>query len=141
MSDLIAKAIDRHAIEHTSPVPEIYEWLRATTHAETEMARVQVGPLEGRLLTRVARLVGARRTGESGSFTRCSSPSIAARMAEGGQLITCAVNAEATALGRSPRRRQCAARRPRVRAPGKGRSGEHRLQSPRRRRARRIRSW
>lgn len=98
MLSLVSDALTDYAIAHTSPVPPLYERLRQETYAEVELPQMQVGALEGRLLKLLARLTGARRAVEVGTFTGYSGLSIAEGMVEGGELITCDVDPVATAV-------------------------------------------
>lgn len=100
MLSLVSEALSAYAVEHTSAVPELYERLRDETLAEVPLPQMQVGPLEGRLLTLLARLIGARRAVEVGTYTGYSALSIAEGMGEGGQLVTCDVDEVATAVAR-----------------------------------------
>jgi caffeoyl-CoA O-methyltransferase len=61
---------------------------------------MQIGADEGQLLTMLARLIGARRAVEVGTFTGYSSLCIARGLGEGGTLLCCDVNEEWTAIGR-----------------------------------------
>ena len=61
---------------------------------------MQIGDDQGQLLTMLARLIGARRAVEVGTFTGYSSMCIARGLAEGGSLLCCDVSAEWTDIGR-----------------------------------------
>jgi caffeoyl-CoA O-methyltransferase len=61
---------------------------------------MQIGDDQGQLLTLLARLVGARRAVEVGTFTGYSSLCIARGLAEGGSLLCCDVSEEWTEIGR-----------------------------------------
>jgi caffeoyl-CoA O-methyltransferase len=100
MLSLVSEALSAYAVEHTSAVPALYDRLRDETLAEVPLPQMQVGPLEGRLLTLLARLIGARRAVEVGTYTGYSALSIAEGMGEDGQLITCDVDEVATAVAR-----------------------------------------
>jgi len=73
--------------------------LRAKTRALGDVAGMQIGDDQGQLLTMIARLVGARRAVEVGTFTGYSSLCIARGLAEGGSLLCCDISEEWTALG------------------------------------------
>jgi caffeoyl-CoA O-methyltransferase len=60
---------------------------------------MQIGDDQGQVLTMMARLVGARRAVEVGTFTGYSAMCIARGLAEGGSLLCCDVSAEWTAIG------------------------------------------
>src|SRR5262249_4905258 len=59
-----------------------------------------VGPLEGALLKLLVRLTAAKRILEIGMFTGYSALAIAEALPEDGQLITCDVNPNTTAIAR-----------------------------------------
>jgi predicted O-methyltransferase YrrM len=61
---------------------------------------MQIGPDQGTLLALLVRLTGARRALEVGTFTGYSALAVASALPEGGQLITCDVSAEWTAVAR-----------------------------------------
>lgn len=58
------------------------------------VARMQIGPDEGAFLTLLARLMGARRAIEIGTFTGYSALCIARGLAPGGHLLCCDVDKE-----------------------------------------------
>lgn len=90
-----------YAVSHGSiPVDTVLAELRAETAALGGPAGMQIGPDQGQLLTVLARLVGARRAIEVGTFTGYSSLCIARGLAEGGTLLCCDVSDEWTAIGR-----------------------------------------
>lgn len=61
---------------------------------------MQIPPEEGALLTLLARLIGARRAIEIGTFTGYSAICIARGLSEGGKLLCCDVSQEWTDIGR-----------------------------------------
>jgi caffeoyl-CoA O-methyltransferase len=98
MESLLHDGLDAYATMHTGPVPEIYERLRIETLRDAEIPQMQVGTLVGRFLMLMSRLVGARRAVEIGTFTGYSALCIAEGMAEGGQLTTCDIDEDTTAI-------------------------------------------
>ena len=74
--------------------------LQAETAALGDSAGMQIGDDQGQLLTLLARLIGARRAVEVGTFTGYSSVCIARGLAEGGSLLCCDVSVEWTEIGR-----------------------------------------
>jgi caffeoyl-CoA O-methyltransferase len=98
---LVTDAVRDYAVAHGSWRPdEVVEDLRAQTAALGDPAGMQIGDDEGQLLTLLARLIGARRAVEVGTFTGYSSLCIARGLADGGSLLCCDVNEEWTAIGR-----------------------------------------
>jgi len=89
-----------YAAGHGSwPVDEVVQRLHSKTLALGGVAGMQIGDDQGQLLTMMARLVGARRAVEVGTFTGYSSLCIARGLAEGGSLLCCDISAEWTAIG------------------------------------------
>ena len=95
---LVPDEIEQYAVDHSSAMADLFGRLREETLASTDLPQMQVGPLEGRLLTLLTRLTGARLAVEVGTFTGYSALSIAEGLAEGGRLITCDVNPVTTAI-------------------------------------------
>jgi caffeoyl-CoA O-methyltransferase len=89
-----------YAAAHSSwPPGEVVRRLRATTQALGDVAGMQIEDDQGQLLTMMARLVGARRAVEVGTFTGYSALCIARGLVPGGSLLCCDVSAEWTAIG------------------------------------------
>jgi len=78
---------------------EVVRQLQAKTQALGDVAGMQIGDDQGQFLTMMARLVGARRAVEVGTFTGYSSLCIARGLAPGGTLLCCDISAEWTAIG------------------------------------------
>ncbi len=96
----ITDEVRDYAVGHGSWVPDdVFLRLRAETQALGDVARMQIGADQGQLLTMMARLVGARRAVEVGTFTGYSSLCIARGLAEGGLLLCCDISEEWTAIG------------------------------------------
>jgi caffeoyl-CoA O-methyltransferase len=96
----ITDEVRDYAVDHGSwPPDDVFHRLRAKTQALGDVARMQIGADQGQLLTMMARLVGARRAVEVGTFTGCSSLCIARGLAEGGSLLCCDISEEWTAIG------------------------------------------
>jgi caffeoyl-CoA O-methyltransferase len=90
-----------YAVEHgTWTHDDVLDDLQAETRALGSPAGMQIGPDEGQLLTFLARLVGARRAVEVGTFTGYSGLCIARGLAADGKLTCCDVNEEWTAIAR-----------------------------------------
>jgi caffeoyl-CoA O-methyltransferase len=98
---LITDAVRDYAVSHGSWEPDaVLRDLHEETVALGSPAGMQIGADEGQLLTMFARLVGARRAVEVGTFTGYSSLCIARGLADGGTLLCCDVSEEWTAIGR-----------------------------------------
>jgi caffeoyl-CoA O-methyltransferase len=83
----------------TWPPDEAIRKLQAKTAALGSVAGMQIGDDQGQLLTMMARLIGARRAIEVGTFTGYSSLCIARGLASDGHLLCCDISAEWTAIG------------------------------------------
>jgi len=94
MISLVDERLEEYAVAHSTPVPELMHELREHTHAKTELPQMQVGPMEGNFLKIMARLIGARRIVEVGTFTGYSALMMASALPEDGELITCELNPE-----------------------------------------------
>jgi len=100
--------------KYTALSPELYEYLvahrterdpvLAELIRETEglgpISMMQIAPEQGAFLTTLARISGARRAVEVGTFTGYSSISIARGLGPGGRLLCCDVSEEWTSVAR-----------------------------------------
>jgi caffeoyl-CoA O-methyltransferase len=97
----VTSALVDYAVAHGTWADDpVLADLRDETAALGPVATMQIGPDQGQLLTLFARLVGARRAVEVGTFTGYSSLCIARGLAAGGTLLCCDVSEEWTALAR-----------------------------------------
>ena len=71
--------------------------VREETAALGDIAVMQIAPDQGALMTMLARLIGARRAIEVGTFTGYSAICIARGLAEGGRLVCCELDPERAA--------------------------------------------
>jgi caffeoyl-CoA O-methyltransferase len=100
-SFLVTDEVRSYAVAHGSWRPDaVVRGLQAETAALGDVAGMQIGDDEGQLLTMFARLTGARRAVEVGTFTGYSSLFIARGLAQGGSLLCCDVSEEWTEIGR-----------------------------------------
>jgi predicted O-methyltransferase YrrM len=100
MAFIVDPKIEEYAEGHTSPDGELFERLAEETRAKTTAPQMMVGRIEGQFLATLVRLRGARRILELGTFTGYSSISMASALPPDGQIITCDVDPEATAIAR-----------------------------------------
>jgi caffeoyl-CoA O-methyltransferase len=94
---------DLHAylVDHgTPPDPILAELASVTRERIGGLSIMQVPPEEGALLTFLARLIGARRAIELGTFTGYSALCIARGLPPDGRLLCCDVSREWTDIGR-----------------------------------------
>lgn len=101
MTPIVADAIEQYCAAHTSPPEPLLDELAAYTRAHCQHAQMLTGPVEGRLLRMLVQISGARRVLEIGTFTGYSALSMAAGLSEDGELITCDVNPETSAIAQS----------------------------------------
>jgi caffeoyl-CoA O-methyltransferase len=95
----VTDAVRDYAAGHGSwPPDEVVRQLHVDTEALGDVAGMQIGDDQGQLLTMLARLVGAQRAVEVGTFTGYSSLCIARGLVEGGQLLCCDVSEEWTSI-------------------------------------------
>ncbi|HEX8819027.1 MAG TPA: class I SAM-dependent methyltransferase [Archangium sp.] len=97
---LVPSEIEKYAQEHTEVPSPLFEELRQTTYARMASAQMQVGRLEGTFLRMLVRMTRARRVLELGTFTGYSALMMAEGLPDDGELITCDIDPEATAMAR-----------------------------------------
>jgi caffeoyl-CoA O-methyltransferase len=85
--------IENYCREHSTPLPALFDEMRAATYAELHAPQMQVGMLEGNLLKMLVALSGARRVLEFGTFSGYSALAMAEALPEDGELITCDIDA------------------------------------------------
>lgn len=100
MSYIVNDEVERYAVEHSTPDPELFRRLEEETRATTTAPGMMVGPLEGPFLAWLVRLSRARRVLEIGTFTGYSSISMALALPDGGHITSLDVNPETTEVAR-----------------------------------------
>lgn len=96
----ITPELHAYLLAHTSPRDDAQEWLIERTAELGGVARMQIAPEQGVLLTILTRLTRAEVAVEVGTFTGYSSICIARGLAEGGRLICCDISEDWTAIAR-----------------------------------------
>lgn len=91
--------IHRYLIEHSVREHEVLARLREAT-AQTPDPELQIAPEQGQFMALLARLMGARRCIEIGTFTGYSSLAVALALPDEGRLIACDVSQEWTSIAR-----------------------------------------
>lgn len=97
---LVPEAVAAYVESHSDPLDEVGRGLVERTAALGDVAGMQIGADQAALMTTLARLTGARRAVEVGTFTGMSALAIARGLAPGGRLVCCDVSEEWTAIAR-----------------------------------------
>jgi len=99
---VVDERLEEYAVAASSPHPldGLFERLAAETRDRTTAPQMMVGPLEGRFLESLVRLMRARRILELGTFTGWSSIAMASGLEPGGKIVTCDVDPDAQAIAR-----------------------------------------
>jgi caffeoyl-CoA O-methyltransferase len=98
--DFIDEKIDQYAFDHTSKEGALLQRLEEETYEKLEIPHMTTGRVEARFLKLLARLVGARRILEIGTFGGYSALSMAEALPEDGTLVTCEIDPVAIAFAR-----------------------------------------
>ena len=93
--DFIDEKIEEYAFDHTSYEGDLLEQLEEETYKKLDIPQMTTGRIEARLLKLLARLVGAKRILEIGTFAGYSALSMAEALPEEGELVTCEIDPEA----------------------------------------------
>jgi len=96
----LTQPVYEYLVAHTMPPDDVLRDLAEETAALGPVSIMQVAVEQGAFLTLLARLMGARRAVEVGTFTGYSSICIARGLADGGRLLCCDVSEEWTAIAR-----------------------------------------
>ncbi|MCC6338612.1 MAG: class I SAM-dependent methyltransferase [Acidimicrobiia bacterium] len=99
-SFLLTEELHRYLVSHGSPPDPVAAELIEATRALGEVSGLQIAPEQGAFLTLLARVTGARRAVEVGTFTGYSALCIARGLPAGGRLLCCDVSREWTDVGR-----------------------------------------
>jgi caffeoyl-CoA O-methyltransferase len=98
MKDLVLPEIDAYAEAHSWAESDVCRRLRAETYRTMESPQMIVGPLEGAFLKMMARVAGARRVLEIGTFTGYSALCFAEALPGDGTVTTCEIDEQAAAV-------------------------------------------
>jgi caffeoyl-CoA O-methyltransferase len=93
-------ALHAYLVAHGTPPDEIQRALIDETRALGNISVMQIAPEQGAFMTLVARILGARRAIEIGTFTGYSALCLARGLTDDGELICCDVSEEWTSVGR-----------------------------------------
>jgi len=92
--------LEAYAAAHSTPPAELQARVAAATRAWSDVSEMMVDAVEGRLLTMLAGLIGARRILEIGTFTGYSALSMAEALPPDGELVTLELRASHAAKAR-----------------------------------------
>lgn len=85
---------DKYIREHSTPQDEALAWIEKQTNIRTNYPRMLTGQVQGRLLTMLAEICGARNILEIGTFTGYSAVCLANGTPEEGHVDTLEINDE-----------------------------------------------
>ena len=95
----LSDKLDDYILSVSLREPPVLRKLREET-ARLPLAGMQIAPDQGQLMALLARLVGARRCLEIGTFTGYSTLAVALALPPDGRIIACNVNPGTTAIAR-----------------------------------------
>jgi len=100
-SEQLSPELHDYLVAHSAQPDDVLGQLADETISTYPDASVmQIGPEQGTFMTLLARLMGARRALEIGTFTGYSSICIARGLADGGRLTCCDVSEDWTSMAR-----------------------------------------
>ena len=97
----LSPEVHAYLMEHSSPIDPVLRELAEETRKLGPISMMQVAPEQGHLLTLLARLLGARRAVEVGTFTGYSAISMARALPEDGRLVSCDIDPKAHEIARA----------------------------------------
>jgi caffeoyl-CoA O-methyltransferase len=96
----LTPALYKYLVARNPPPDPVLAGLIEETAALGPASMMQIAVEQGAFLTQLARLIGARRAVEVGTFTGYSAISIARGLADDGRLLCCDFNEDWTAIAR-----------------------------------------
>jgi caffeoyl-CoA O-methyltransferase len=100
-SEQLSDALQEYVEAHSAPPDQILSELAdQTANMFGADAGMQIGPEQGTFMTLLARLVGAARAVEVGTFTGYSAICVARGLTDGGRLLCCDISEEWTSVAR-----------------------------------------
>jgi caffeoyl-CoA O-methyltransferase len=101
MIPIVPKPIEDYCLGHTSPTDPLLAELAAHTRAHCKLPQMLTGPVVGTFLRMLVLVSGARRVLEIGTFTGYSALNMAAGLPDGGELLTCDIDPDTSAIARA----------------------------------------
>lgn len=99
--EFIRREVEEYASRLTAQEPQLLREIGETTRRELNYDQMLTGKVEGRLLTMLAALIGARYVLEIGMFTGYSALSMAQALPDDGVVATCENNQRYIDMARS----------------------------------------
>jgi len=96
----LSPELHRYLVKHGTPPDAVQRALIQATARLGDVAMMQISPEQGAFLTLLARLLGARRALEVGTFTGYSALCLARGLGDDGRVLTCDVSEEWTRIAR-----------------------------------------
>ena len=100
MKPIVLPEVEAYAEAHSLAESDICRRLREGTYRTIDFPQMVVGPLEGAFLKVMAMSVSAKRILEIGTFTGYSALCFAESLPDEGEVITCDIDPESTALAK-----------------------------------------
>ncbi len=100
MKPMVLPDIEAYAETHSLAESDMCRRLREETNRTMDVPQMVVGPLEGAFLKIMAMTVGATRILEIGTFTGYSALCFAESLPDNGEVVTCDIDPESTALAK-----------------------------------------
>lgn len=105
MSDMpkafhLTPQIQQYVVDHSAPIDDVQRSLIRETEELGFISIMQISPEQGAFMEQLARLVGAKRIIEVGTFTGYSALCFARALPKDGRLLCCDVSEEWTAIAR-----------------------------------------
>ncbi len=98
-TEQLSEELHDYLIAHSTPPDAVLRDLaQETARRFGDVAGMQIGPEQGTFMTLLARMAGARRAIEVGTFTGYSAICIARGLVQGGRLLCCDVSQEWTSM-------------------------------------------
>ena len=92
--EFIAKALHDYVVSHSQEEPPLLKELTRETHLKVLQPRMLSGPLQGRFLSLLSKLISPQHILEVGTFTGYATLCLAEGLAEDGSIDTIDINEE-----------------------------------------------